>query len=193
MTRTNRTRIVVGLLMSLAVAAAARPARACGGFFCSTVPVDQSGEQIVFSVTPGHVTAYIQISYSGSAQDFAWVVPVLAKPDISLGSLTTFQAVGARTQPTFRLDVQTDGGGYCGYALPEAATGAGRNVDAGAPGVTVVDAQDVGPLQHGHALVAQQSGAVEVARRQRVPAAVARPCRSSIITCSSTCCSWRCA
>jgi len=141
----NRARIVVGLLTALAIAGAARPARACGGFFCSTVPVDQSGEQIVFSLQPGHVTAYIQISYSGSAQDFAWVVPVLAKPDISLGSLTTFQAVGARTQPTFRLDVQTDGGGYCGYAVPETATGGNRSADAGAPGVTVVDAQDVGP------------------------------------------------
>ena len=32
---------------------AAPPAQACGGFFCSQVPVDQSGEDIVF-VGSGH-------------------------------------------------------------------------------------------------------------------------------------------
>jgi MYXO-CTERM domain-containing protein len=124
----------------------ARPARACGGFFCSSVPVDQSGEQIIFSLTPNHVTAYIQISYAGAAKDFAWVVPVAAPPDISLGSQAVFQAVGGRTQPSFQLQWMTDGGGYCGGFFPgELAAGSGGPVVNGTAGVTVIDTQDVGP------------------------------------------------
>jgi hypothetical protein len=122
----------------------ARPAHACGGFFCSTVPVDQSGEQIIFSVTPNHVTAYIQISYAGAAKDFAWVIPVAAPPDISLGSQAVFQDVGVRTQPSFQLQWMTDGG-FCGpYYLDQAAGAAAPPVTNGA-GVTVVDTQEVGP------------------------------------------------
>jgi Uncharacterized protein conserved in bacteria (DUF2330) len=132
--------VVAGLLLG-----GARPARACGGFFCSQVPVDQSGEQIIFSLTPNHVTAYIQISYSGQAQDFAWVVPVTAKPDITLGSQAVFQAVAGRTQPQFQLDWVGDGG-YCGPILAPTA-GGGPGVMNGNPGgVNVLDARDVGPF-----------------------------------------------
>ena len=130
---------VLGVLVGMS-----RPARACGGFFCSQVPIDQSGEQIIFSLTPNHVTAYIQISYAGAAKDFAWVVPVAAKPEITLGSQAVFQAVAQRTQPQFRTDWQGDGG-YCvglnPHTLPGAANGGGDK------GVTVLDSRDVGPFQ----------------------------------------------
>jgi Uncharacterized protein conserved in bacteria (DUF2330) len=136
---------VVGGILAGLFSGGARPARACGGFFCSQVPVDQSGEQIIFSLTPNHVTAYIQISYTGQAQDFAWVVPVTAKPDISLGSQAVFQAVAGLTQPQFRVDWVADGG-YCGSLItgPIPAP-AGMAVDDKG-GVMVLDARDVGPF-----------------------------------------------
>src|SRR6266404_5533689 len=95
--------VLAALVLAATVLGGARPARACGGFFCSQVPIDQSGEQIIFSVQPNHVTAYIQISYAGAAKDFAWVVPVASVPDISLGSQAVFQAVAGRTQPSWRF------------------------------------------------------------------------------------------
>jgi hypothetical protein len=144
MTRSRLSLFAAGAALA-AVVAAPEPAHACGGFFCSQVPVDQSGEQIIFSVTPNHVTAYIQISYSGAAKDFAWVVPVAAKPDITLGSSSVFQAVGAQTQPQFNLQWQS--GGYCGV-YPETAVGAapGGSVTVNGPAaVNVLATSDVGP------------------------------------------------
>jgi hypothetical protein len=137
--------ISAALFLAMLAAAAPRAAQACGGFFCSQVPVDQTGEQIIFSVAPNHVTAYIQINYVGSAADFAWVVPVQAKPEISLGSRAVFQAVGSRTQPQFRVDWAGDGGFCAGILDPRAATGAGGPPASG--GVTVLDASEVGPYQ----------------------------------------------
>jgi hypothetical protein len=127
------------------LAGGARPAQACGGFFCSQVPVDQSGEQIIFSLTPNHVTAYIQISYSGAAQDFAWVVPVTVKPDITLGSQAVFQAVAGRTQPQFRVDWVGDGG-YCGPLYRQTLAGTTAVPPNAGGGVNVIDARDVGPF-----------------------------------------------
>ncbi len=140
-----RAWLVVGGVVAGLVAGGARPARACGGFFCSQVPVDQSGEQIIFSLTPNHVTAYIQISYSGAAKDFAWVVPVSVKPDITLGSQAVFSAVAGQTEPQFRVDWVGDGG-FCGPSRTVLTPGAGPVMATGNGGVNVLDARDVGPF-----------------------------------------------
>ena len=65
------------------------PAWACGGMFCGApgpqiapAPVDQTAERIVFEVLPaGQVAAHVNISYTGDADDFAWIVPV--PPDVN--------------------------------------------------------------------------------------------------------------
>ena len=45
---------------------------ACGGFFCTTTPVDQNAERIIFTQNgDGTVSAYVQIEYTGSAPDFS--------------------------------------------------------------------------------------------------------------------------
>src|SRR6185503_10434399 len=103
MMRTSKIGISAALCLGL-LEGTSRDAHACGGFFCRQVPVDQTGEQIIFSVAPNHVTAHIQINYSGSASEFAWMVPVQAKPVITLGSRAVFQSVGGLTQPQFRLE-----------------------------------------------------------------------------------------
>src|SRR5262245_12426023 len=42
-------------------------AHACGGFFCSTAPVDQSSERIVYGLeADGTLTMAVQIQYRGS-------------------------------------------------------------------------------------------------------------------------------
>ena len=48
-------------------------ADACGGFFCSQVPINQSGERIIFSIEGTTVEAHVQITYSGEAKKFSWV------------------------------------------------------------------------------------------------------------------------
>ncbi len=66
--------LVVAISVSLA---STPPALACGGFFCTTTPVDQNAERIIFTQNgDGTVSAYVQIEYTGSAPDFSWILPL---------------------------------------------------------------------------------------------------------------------
>src|SRR5882672_4595188 len=79
-----------------------RDARACGGTFCDNsgpraMPVDQTGENIIFVMEPGQVEAHIQIQYRGDAPRFSWVVPVQTLPDVQVGSEALFDRLLAAT------------------------------------------------------------------------------------------------
>lgn len=96
------------LLVAGAGLLAPTPAAACGGFFCDNVngvplPVDQTGENILFVVDDdaGTVEAHIQIQYTGDPNKFAWVIPVTAVPDFSAGSELLFTNLLAGTAPSY--------------------------------------------------------------------------------------------
>ena len=82
------------LLMPLA-------ALACGGFFTPGTPLDQNIERIIFAVAPGSMTVYEQINYSGSASDFAWVLPVPSVPKLDTAPVNTFRNLDQQTVPRF--------------------------------------------------------------------------------------------
>jgi Uncharacterized protein conserved in bacteria (DUF2330) len=146
---------ILGVLGLVSVAPSA--AHACGGFFCSQQPVDQSGEQIVFSLEPGKVTAHIQIAYTGTASDFSWVVPVSTAPTkISVGTQTLFDVLNNSTSPVFRLDYMGNGG-QC-FAFPDALAGNGPP-RASNDGVTVLAEGEVGPFNY---VVLASTDAVEL-------------------------------
>ncbi len=63
-------------LATLLVPALPRPAEACGGFFCGQAPVEQNAERILFEVGDDTVTAVIEITYTGSPDDFSWILPL---------------------------------------------------------------------------------------------------------------------
>lgn len=85
-------------------------ALACGGFFCSSAPIDQAGETIVYGLeSDGTLTMAIQIRYSGNDDDFAWILPVPAPPQISIGSDALFDELRRTTQPTFVTEDVTVG------------------------------------------------------------------------------------
>lgn len=123
-------RFLLGTLaLSSVVLLAARDARACGGFFCSQSPVDQSAELILFSVDPGvGTTMVVQIGYAGGDADFTWVLPLGAVPDP--GSLEVFPqlaltSLAANTGPIFYppedcwyWGVDADGGAVGGGSPP---------------------------------------------------------------------------
>src|SRR3990172_12276910 len=99
-------RFLLGALaLTSVVLLPAREAVACGGFFCSQSPVDQSAELILFSVDPGvGTTMIVQIGYAGGDADFTWVLPLGAVPDP--GSLDVFPqlaltSLAANTGPIF--------------------------------------------------------------------------------------------
>jgi hypothetical protein len=100
-------------IVSFAVLAAMVPAHrayACGGFFCSTAPVVQAGEEIVYALEDdGSLTMSVRLAYQGSDPDFAWLLPLPAPPELSLGSDALFVQLRAATAPLFLTDVRTDG------------------------------------------------------------------------------------
>ncbi len=140
-------------------------AAACGGFFCDNVggvpqPVDQTGENILFVIDDdaGTVEAHIQIQYMGDPAKFAWVIPVNAVPDFSIGSELLFTNLLAGTVPTYsftnvldceqrdRPDVgcarlASDGGVDSGNLT------AGEFGDEGEPGPTIVKREIVGAYE----------------------------------------------
>ncbi|MEM6992533.1 MAG: DUF2330 domain-containing protein, partial [Myxococcota bacterium] len=152
------------LATAAAVAALAVPseARACGGTFCDTgpaaMPVDQKGENVLFVVEDGMVEAHVQIQYTGNPEQFAWIVPVMAAPEIEVGSDLLFQAALTATVPTFTLNTraedncQSDQGNAFGCGLDsvalEGASAAGDGgffEDESAP--TVVERDVVGSFE----------------------------------------------
>jgi hypothetical protein len=95
--------LAAGLALFAAASLGSEPtvARACGGLFCSSTPVDQNAERIVFKVrADGRTDMIVQISYQGKAEDFAWLLP--------LGEPPTAQDLGVFPQAALNaLDAQT--------------------------------------------------------------------------------------
>jgi len=145
MSRKQRS-VILGFAFLGAVTslAAASRAHACGGFFCSQVPIDQAGEEIIFSVQDDHVTAHIMVAFTGNAKDFAWVVPVQTKPTIGLGRPEVFNALRSQTRPTWNVDFGSLGG-QCGTFGRAEAGGLSPPQAASGGGVNVLESRDVGP------------------------------------------------
>jgi MYXO-CTERM domain-containing protein len=67
------------------------------------MPVDQTGEHILFVMGPDYTEAHIEIEYQPTpdADKFAWIVPLLAVPQFSVGSELLFDALRAGSVPSY--------------------------------------------------------------------------------------------
>lgn len=151
--RRNSLVCALGVVAAFGAAAWAMPqtAEACGGTFCDgggpiPMPVDQSGENILFVRDGGFVEAHIQIQYQGEAQNFAWVIPLLAVPEFSVGSEPLFQGLLNGTVPTYTVNTQFDDCGVPnnGDGLSSAG-GDGGGTGAAGEGSTGGDEPPSGP------------------------------------------------
>ncbi|HVG58618.1 MAG TPA: DUF2330 domain-containing protein [Hyalangium sp.] len=142
-----RHALAFGALLTAGLLTAPR-AEACGGFFCSRVPIDQAGERIVFGVRDNTVEAHVQIQYQGAAEKFSWVVPMPALPTLDVGTPLIFGYLDSRTQPRFRLEWQNScgGDGRGGGEVLDNYDGAPPQAGSdGGGGVVVVSQSEVGP------------------------------------------------
>jgi hypothetical protein len=144
----RRLRACAGAALAAFAGIALTPAEAyaCGGFFCSLSPVDQTAEHIVFTVNGDHtVTAYVQIKYVGDKDDFAWIIPAPGIPKLNtdLPDLA-MRALDTATQPQYfkRSCNNFARGDALGVGGPAAAPTASGNA-----GVTVLATQVVGPFE----------------------------------------------
>jgi MYXO-CTERM domain-containing protein len=139
------------------------PAQACGGLFCDSgpmsMPVDQSGENILFVWKDGSIEVHIQIQYEGDAEKFGWVIPMQSLPTFSVGSEPLFQALLAGTVPQYGYTSTRDqcDSGQNGTGISTAAGGDGDNTggdddDDGAdegedPGPTIIETVTAGAFE----------------------------------------------
>ena len=115
---TRAAGVTIALCWALSVP---RPASACGGLFCNLQQVEQAGERVVFSYEPdGSVTTVVQIRYAGSSNDFAWIIPVPAAPEVSLGATALFAELERSTQPLPTTSARVDGSCRVRRACPVA-------------------------------------------------------------------------
>jgi len=139
----------LSLVAAAGMLAAPMPALACGGLFCQTQPVEQNAERILFEVNPdGTVTAVVEITFTGSADDFSWVVPVPDTPTVDVVPQSTLSLLDTATVPQIISPPTT-----CSNAMfPPTMGGASNESDAATfdgdddgGGVDVVDLPAVGP------------------------------------------------
>jgi hypothetical protein len=148
---------IAAVVSALGLGLAPASAHACGGFFCNgggsgPTPVVQAAERVIFEkYEDGQIRAYVQIRYDGRAPvGFSWIIPVLARPEVSIAEASTFDALDGATNPQFRfinnaMPVASGGGVGCGAASADRgafAPGADGTMDV--EGVTVWDATRVG-------------------------------------------------
>lgn len=139
--------------VALATSLSLHPALACGGFFCDTTPIMQASERILFAVDDDEVEAHVQINYSGTARQFAWVVPVPEIPELFASTDELFSRLDEVTRPRFDLTIRKED---CLEAAEPVATATppplldvdtGDTGDREVLGVTVVARGDVGPYE----------------------------------------------
>jgi MYXO-CTERM domain-containing protein len=104
--------MAIGLLLGGGAWLSPQSAEACGGTFCDAgpqpMPVDQSGENILFVMRPGEVEVHIQIQYEGDAERFGWVIPVQSLPEVSVGSDPLFRNLLDGSVPAYGFTRQFD-------------------------------------------------------------------------------------
>src|SRR5215212_1320999 len=85
---------LLAVLVALGATVLSPDASACGGTFCDSgprsMPVDQTGENVIFVMNDGFVEAHVQIQYEGDPARFAWIVPMQKVPETTVGSAALF-------------------------------------------------------------------------------------------------------
>jgi len=164
---------VLTLSLLAAMAAIAAPeAHACGGCVVpapppggQSLPVVQDSERVFFHRDPatGRSRVWVEVRYSGLAEEFGWILPVPAQPKVSVGSSYLFDRLDQAAAPRFvtrwlsaaencRQPVQRSTGVTCG-ADDAAVSGPATSVsDAGGtpnqPVVQVLEQDQTGPYDY---------------------------------------------
>lgn len=135
-----RSRLSLAVLVLGLLVLPGAGAQACGGFFCTTAPINQQVERIIFAQKGQEISAFVQINYTGEVADFAWVVPVPTVPKVDVATMEMFQELDTLTAPV-----------YIGPQMPEECMvvfSAAVEDGAGGSGVTVFSSGEVGPFAY---------------------------------------------
>ncbi len=147
--RATALSVAAALIAASAISLAPRPAQACGGFFCSTQPIDQSAERVLYLADEGKYTVHIQISYTGEDDQFSWILPLIDVPQLGIGSDSVFQILEQMTTPQYYLQWQNkpdcNAYGDCRFEASAGGPTDDRDGKNGGGGVEVLQELKVGP------------------------------------------------
>lgn len=138
---------IFSLAASLALVAS--PAGACGGLFCSSSsPVNQAAERIIFAQDEDeNITQIVEISYSGEAEKFAWVLPVPGTPTPGVSSAQVFDQVQASTNPIYQLNTDRKSCGI-GFGAQLSNSAPAAEFSGNTPAIQILDSGQVGPFNY---------------------------------------------
>ncbi|MEM9453986.1 MAG: DUF2330 domain-containing protein [Myxococcota bacterium] len=112
-----------------------REAAACGAVFVpreQTTTVEQTGLNVVYARDGDVVEAHIQIQHRGDeGTELGWVVPVMARPEVSIGSDPLFDRLLEGTVPLFRVRRNEEDNCSRGFSGCGAAGGGDERGDEG--------------------------------------------------------------
>ena len=147
------TNLAGRLALALALAASAMfmlpaDANACGGCFSpppppgrqNTTQILQDAERVFFHHDPKtkRTLVWVEVKYSGLAENFGWVLPLPSVPEIGVGSSWIFDQLDQRHAPRFTTKVDPkdencrDWDEYCRGPLLNKNGGGQSSADAGA-------------------------------------------------------------
>lgn len=92
--------------------------------------LSSDGQRALLVWQDGKETLHLQSNYEGPAADFAWVIPVPARPAVSRSSWELFTQVEEATRPRVHFAVVSYHGGLCGCSGGEASTEEQGTADA---------------------------------------------------------------
>ncbi len=164
----------LALGLALATAPLAQTALACGGCFSPPAPtldqtVVQNAERVLFyrdEITKKS-TVWVEVRYSGLAQDFGWVLPVPKVPKVGVGSTAVFDALDAKMRMRYHFvydqpencrdpwqgckqEMYPMAGSSNDFNSADASAGAdsGGSVSGGGPKVEVLAQGSTGPYDY---------------------------------------------
>lgn len=90
--------LLLSLALGATVAITERDARACGGCFVPPGPSTQvTAHRMAFAVSTRRTILWDQIQYTGSPEEFGWVLPIRGKVDVGVSSDQLFQRLESET------------------------------------------------------------------------------------------------
>lgn len=140
----TRSAPLVACAAAAGVLLSAAPVWACGGFFCSRTPIDQTGENILFAQDGDEIEAHVNILYQGAAEDFAWIVPTPSNPEVGISHASVFSTLQALTSARFQLNWES--GEECFFFGDDEEAELDSDDAPNDGGVTVLQQSSVGPF-----------------------------------------------
>ncbi len=124
-------------------------AHACGGCFISQSENTQvTGHRMVLSLSDTQLTLYDQISYSGSPESFAWILPIQGQVEVGLSSDLLFATLETMTETTILSPTIDCTGGCFNGSGSGSAVGPGPGpAGSTGSGVEVIAQAVVGPYE----------------------------------------------